>query len=128
MVVVEKQEKELESIPQEEVLPNYSKPENGSSILSSLTIYKSDLENYEPYILLNGSTINEKEENTENETSTKKDNIDFSQLETENKDSYDFQLGKILEEYYYNIDTSIDFEQDYIDISSNINIILKYQK
>lgn len=128
MVVVEKQEKELESIPQEEVLPNYSKSENGSSILSSLTIYKSDLENYEPYILLNGSTINEKEENTENETSTKKDNIDFSQLETENKDSYDFQLGKILEEYYYNIDTSIDFEQDYIDISSNINIILKYQK
>lgn len=100
----------------------YSKPKQGSSLIPFLKIFKVDFENYEPYIPMSGETDeeNKKEEEEKKEEETEEEDEDSSNEEEEKP--FDWQLGEILEEYYYGKFTSIDYEFDYEGISSSLNI------
>jgi len=100
----------------------YSKPKQGSSLIPFLKIFKVDFENYEPYIPMSGGTDEEeKEEEEKKEEETEEEEDEESSNEEEEK-PFDWQLGEILEEYYYGKFTSIDYEFDYEGISSSLNI------
>lgn len=101
----------------------YSKPEQGSSVIPFLKIFKVDFENYEPYSPVSGGSdesLKDKLEEAKEETTEEEED---TVLEEEEK-PFDWQLGEILDEYYYGNFTSIDYELDYEDISSSINISL----
>lgn len=99
----------------------YSKPKQGSSLIPFLKIFKVDFENYEPYIPMSGGTDEEeKEEEEKKEEETEEEDEESSNEEEEKP--FDWQLGEILEEYYYGNFTSIDYEFDYEGISSSLNI------
>ena len=100
----------------------YSKPKQGSSLIPFLKIFKVDFENYEPYIPMSGETDeeNKKEEEEKKEEETEEEDEESSNEEEEKP--FDWQLGEILEEYYYGKFTSIDYEFDYEGISSSLNI------
>lgn len=130
MTEEEKQEIE-EEIPDDTPDSNFSKIENGSYNLPVIEIYKNDFENYEPYVPKSGETEKEdeeekeEEEKEEEEEETEEEDTDDSE-ETEEKD-FDWQLGEILETYYYNKFSSIDYEQDYTEISSSASINIPMQ-
>lgn len=103
----------------------YSKPEQGSAIIPFLKIFKTDFENYEPYSPVNGGSD---EANVKDILEKAKEGIteeeeEETSMEEEEK-PFDWQLGEILEEYYYGNFTNIDYEFDYEDISSSINITI----
>ena len=101
----------------------YSKPEQGSSLIPFLKIFKVDFENYEPYVPMSGDTD---EEDEKDKLKEKKEELEEEEEEeetlTEEEKPFDYQLGEILEEYYYGTFTSVDYEFDYEGISSSINI------
>ena len=101
----------------------YSKPEQGSFIIPFLKIFKVDFENYEPYIPMGGEE-DKKEEDKEKEKKEeeKKEEDEEETLEEEEEKPFDYQLGEILEEYYYGTFTNVDYEFDYEDISSSLTI------
>lgn len=124
MTEEEKQEIE-EEIPDDTPDSNFSKIENGSYNLPVIEIYKNDFENYEPYVPKSGETEEkekdkEEEEKKEEEEETEEEEEEDTD-ETEEK-PFDWQLGEILETYYYNKFSSIDYEQDYTEISSSASI------
>ncbi len=129
MTEEEKQEIE-EEIPDDTPDSNFSKIDNGSYNLPVIEIYKNDFENYEPYVPKSGETEEkekdkeeeEKKEEEEEETEEEEESTD----ETEEK-PFDWQLGEILETYYYNKFSSIDYEQDYTEISSSASINIPMQ-
>ena len=129
MTEEEKQEIE-EEIPDDTPDSNFSKIDNGSYNLPVIEIYKNDFENYEPYVPNSGETEEkekdkeeeEKKEEEEEETEEEEESTD----ETEEK-QFDWQLGEILETYYYNKFSSIDYEQDYTEISSSASINIPMQ-
>lgn len=129
MAEEEKQEIE-EEIPDDTPDSNFSKIDNGSYNLPVIEIYKNDFENYEPYVPKSGETEEkekdkeeeEKKEEEEEETEEEEESTD----ETEEK-PFDWQLGEILETYYYNKFNSIDYEQDYTEISSSASINIPMQ-
>jgi hypothetical protein len=125
----EKQEIE-EEIPDDTPDSNFSKVDNGMFYLPVLEVYKNDFENYEPYVPKSGEAEKEEEddkeeeEKQEDEEETEED--EKSTDETEEK-PFDWQLGEILETYYYNGFSSIDYEQDYAEISSSASINIPTQ-
>lgn len=127
---VEKKKEEEEEIPDDTPDNNFSKVENGSFYLPVLEVYKTDYENYEPYVPNSGET-EEEDETSEKDTdettdeTTEEEETDDSE-EIEEKD-FDWQLGEILETYYYNKFSSIDYEQDYTEISSSASINIPMQ-
>lgn len=129
MTEEEKQEIE-EEIPDDTPDSNFSKIENGSYNLPVIEIYKNDFENYEPYVPKSGETEEkekdkEEEEKKEEEEETEEEEEEDTD-ETEEK-PFDWQLGEILETYYYNKFSSIDYEQDYTEISSSASINMPMQ-
>ena len=125
MTEEEKQEIE-EEIPDDTPDSNFSKIDNGSYNLPVIEIYKNDFENYEPYVPNSGET--EEKEDEEKEEEEKKEEEEETEEKEEDTDEtkekpFDWQLGEILETYYYNKFSSIDYEQDYTEISSSASII-----
>lgn len=106
----------------------YSKPTQGSSSIPFLKIFKVDFENYEPYIPMGGDS-SEKDEDKEKKEEKKEETEEEEETEetSEEEKPFDYQLGEILEEYYYGTFTNIDYEFDYEDISSSINISIPNQ-
>ena len=101
----------------------YSKPEQGSSIIPFLKIFKTDFENYVPYTPVTGGSDEEKpEEEEEKKEETEETTEEEESTEVDEEKPYDYQLGEILEEYYYGKFGNVDYEFDYADISSSINI------
>ena len=122
--MTEEEQKEIEEeIPDDTPDSNFSKIDNGSYNLPVIEIYKNDFENYEPYVPKSGET-EEKEKDKEEEEKKEEEEEDTD--ETEEK-PFDWQLGEILETYYYNKFSSIDYEQDYTEISSSASINLPIQ-
>ena len=103
----------------------FSKPQQGSSPIPFLKIFKVDFENYEPYVPNAGDDTKEKEkeEKEKKEEETEKEEEE-EETETEEEKPFDYQLGEILEEYYYGTFSNIDYEFDYEDISSSLNITI----
>ena len=104
----------------------FSKPEQGSSPIPFLKIFKVDFENYEPYVPNGGGDTKEEEEKEEKKEEETEEEEEETAEEEEEK-PFDYQLGEILEEYYYGTFTNIDYEFDYEDISSSINITIPTQ-
>ena len=107
----------------------YSKPDLDSMVLPLLEIFKNDFEHYEPYVPLSEgdeegyAKKSEEEEETEEELEeTEEDEEEETDEEVEDDKGYDYQLGDILEIYYYNNLTNMDYEYDYTDISSSCTI------
>ena len=130
--MTDEEKKEIEEeIPDDTPDSNFSKIENGSFYLPVLEVYKIDFENYEPYVPKSGETEEkekdkeEEEKKEEEEEETEEEENDDSE-EVEEKD-FDWQLGEILETYYYNKFASIDYEQDYTEISSSASINIPIQ-
>ena len=119
-----------EEIPDDTPDSNFSKVDNGMFYLPVLEVYKNDFENYEPYAPKSGETKKEKEDDKEEEKKQEdeeeKEEDEESTDETEEK-PFDWQLGEILETYYYNGFSSIDYEQDYAEISSSASIDIPTQ-
>ena len=94
----------------------YSKPITDSLIIYLLKIFKVDFENYEPYKPITGGTEENTEEKKEDDEKEEKDNTDEDTEESTDDDEekpFDWQLGEILEEYFYGVLTGFDFESDY---------------
>ncbi len=109
---------------------NFSKIDNGSYNLPVIEVYKNDYENYEPYIPKSGETEKEEDEEEEKEEEeTEEEETEEEEEDTDETDEkpFDWQLGEILETYYYNRFTSIDYEQDYAEISSSASINIPMQ-
>ena len=98
----------------------YTKPEQGSSQIPFLKIFKIDVDNYIPYVPNSGET-EETEEKKEEEENTE-ETEETTEETTEEEKPFDYQLGEILEEYYYGTFTNIDHEFDYQDITSSLTI------
>lgn len=127
--MTEKEKQEIEEeIPDDTPDSNFSKIDNGSYNLPVIEIYKNDFENYEPYVPKSGETEEKEKDKEEEDTdettdeTTEEEDTD----ETEEK-PFDWQLGEILETYYYNKFSSIDYEQDYTEISSSASINIPQQ-
>jgi len=106
----------------------YSKPKQGSSLIPFLKIFKVDFENYEPYTPMSGADEETKEEEEKEEEPTAEEEETITEEETvEEEKPFDYQLGEILDEYYYGRFTNIDYEYDYEGISSTLNITLPEQ-
>ena len=106
----------------------YSKPKQGSSLIPFLKIFKVDFENYEPYTPMSGADEETKEEEEkEEETTTEEEETITGEETVEEEKPFDYQLGEILDEYYYGKFTNIDYEYDYEGISSTLNITLPEQ-
>lgn len=104
----------------------YSKPKQGSSLIPFLKIFKVDFENYEPYTPMSGGTDEEEKEEEEKKEENKEEEEEETASEEEEK-PFDYQLGEILEEYYYGNFTGIDYEFDYEGISSSLTINIPLQ-
>ena len=102
----------------------FSKPKQGSSIIPFLKIFKTDFENYEPYVPASGGSDEEKPKNEEEEKEETEETTEEETSDVEEEKPYDYQLGEILEEYYYGTFTNVDYEFDYADISSSLNITI----
>lgn len=101
----------------------FSKPTQGSSSIPFLKIFKVDFENYEPYVPNCGGDTKEEEEKSEKKEEEETEEEEEEETEEEEEEKpFDYQLGEILEEYYYGTFTNIDYEFDYEDISSSLNI------
>ena len=108
----------------------YSKPITDSLIIYLLKIFKVDFENYEPYKPITGGTEENTEEKKEDDEKEEKDNTDKEDTEESTDEDeekpFDWQLGEILEEYFYGVLTGLDFESDYTDISSSVSISMPF--
>lgn len=92
----------------------YTRPENGSESLTLLEVYKTDEENFIPYIPLTGATEPEESNDSEETTSTEEEEI----VEEESS-GFSLHQGEIIETYYYGNLKELSFESDYQDISIN---------
>lgn len=121
-------EEKKEEIKKDTPTSNFTKPEQSSYYLPVLEIYKTDFENYEPYVPKSGETDEEDKEKKEEkkEDEEEKEEEEESTDET-NEKPFDWQLGEIIERYYYGVFASIDFEFDYADISSSLTIDIPLQ-
>lgn len=124
------EEEKKEEIKKDTPTSNFTKPEQGSYYLPVLKIFKTDFENYEPYVPKSGETDEEdkdkEKEEEKKEDEEEKEEEEESTDETEEK-PFDWQLGEILETYFYGTFSSIDFEFDYTDISSSSTIDIPSQ-
>lgn len=103
----------------------YSKPIQGSALITFLKIFKTDFENYEPYTPISGGSDEDSKEDMKKKYEELKEGEEEEEEDTsteEEEKPFDWQLGEILEEYYYGDFTSVDFEFDYEDISSSLTI------
>ena len=97
---------------------NSAKPAQYSISRQLYEVYKTDEENFEPYIPKTSDTDETEEETTEEET-TEEDTTEEDDEEEEEDDDDGFTLhqGEILETYYYDYFNELGFENDYEDIS-----------
>lgn len=89
-------------------------------------VYKTDEENFEPYVPNGGETeetTTEEEDTSEEEEETTEEEEEEDEEETE---GFKLHQGEILEIQYYNNLNSMEFSMDYEDISSSGNITLPY--
>ena len=100
----------------------YSKPKQWSRSIPFLKIFKTDMENYVPYSPVTGGSDEEKPKEEEEKKEETEETSDEESVDVEEEKPYDYQLGEILEEYYYETFTNIDYEFDYAEISSSTNI------
>lgn len=91
---------------------NYSIPRN------LLEVYKTDEENFEPYVPLSGEESEEEE--SEEEEVEEEEETD----EEINEEGFSLHQGEILETYYYNNLLETDNEHDYEDINNNGSLTL----
>ena len=104
----------------------YSKPIQGSDLIPFLKIFKTDFENYEPYTPISGGSDEDSKEDMKKKYEELKEGEEEEEEDTstdeEEEKPFDWQLGEILEEYYYGEFAGVDFEFDYEDISSSLTI------
>ena len=105
----------------------FSKPEQSSILIPFLKIFKTDFEHYEPYTPMSGEVDEEDLKKKKDEEEKKKEEEEEEEEVTEEEEKpFDYQLGEILEEYYYGKFTGADYEYDYVDISSSLSISLPF--
>ena len=109
------------SLKNTESLPVHSSPEQFSISRTLLEVYKTDEENWEPYVP-NGGEVEEEEE--EEETTEEETTEEEEEEEEEDEDTKGFKLhqGEILETYYYGRFTELSSEHDYTDMNNNGSI------
>ena len=82
-----------------------------------LELYKTDEENWEPYIPLNGS-----DEKTDNDTKETLENTSNDDEDDNFTKVFSLHQGKIIETYYYAEFTHVEWELDYEDINASASI------
>lgn len=91
-----------------------------------LEVYKTDEENFVPYTPLSGDSEEEETSTTDEETTE-----DTTTAEDEDEDAltdgFSLHQGEILETYYYNKFTNVDYDSDYEDISDSGSISIPEQ-
>lgn len=80
-------------------------------------MYKTDEENWEQYIPLNGS-----DEKTDNETKETLENTSNNDEDDNFTKGFSLHQGKIIETYYYGEFTHVEWELDYEDINASASI------
>ena len=104
-------------------LPIYSNEPQYSISRTLLEVYKTDEENWEPYVP-NGGESEEEEETTEEETSEEETEEEEEEEEEEDSEGFKLHQGEILETYYYGRFLELGTEHDYEDISNSGSIKL----
>lgn len=90
-----------------------------------LEVYKTDEENFVPYTPLSGD---EEEETEETEETTEEEEEDTTEEEEDTlTDGFSLHQGEILETYYYNHFTNVDYDSDYEDISESGSLSIPEQ-
>ena len=101
-------------------IPIHIKPEQYSISRTLLEVYKTDEENWEPYVPNSGETEEKKEEEEEEEETEEEEE---EEEETDNE-GFTLHQGEILETYYYGRFTELNTEHDYSDMNNNGSIKL----
>ena len=99
-------------------IPIHIKPEQYSISRTLLEVYKTDEENWEPYVPNSGETEEKEEETEETEEEEEEE-----EEETDNE-GFTLHQGEILETYYYGRFTELNTEHDYSDMNNNGSIKL----
>lgn len=90
-----------------------------------LEVYKTDEENFVPYTPLSGD---EEEETEETEETTEEEEEDTTEEEEDTlTEGFSLHQGEILETYYYNHFTNVDYDSDYEDISESGSLSIPEQ-
>lgn len=87
----------------------YSKPKQGSTVRAGLEVYRTDEDNFKPYV--SSGVVQDTKTNSENDSE---------------KTGFTYHQGDILDTYYYGNLESVSHEYDYSDMSDNAS--LKMQK
>ena len=114
------------SLKNTESLPVYSTEPQLSISRSILEVYKTDEENWEPYVPNSGSGEEEEDDSDSKETEEETEEEEEEEEEEEDEETEGFKLhqGEILETYYYGDFLELSTEHDYEDISNTGSIKL----
>lgn len=111
--------------PADKLVQEQSKLVEDYSIKKTLLeVYKTDEENFVPYTPLSGDSDEEEEttEETEEEESTEEEDEEDSLTK-----GFSLHQGEILETYYYNQFTNVDYDSDYEDINDSGSLSIPEQ-
>ena len=90
-----------------------------------LEVYKTDEENFEPYI---PNTGNQDSEDKSKESEDKKNEEEETEEVEENEDGFSLHQGKIQEIYYYRNLHTLSWDHDYEDMSNNGSCEIPYHE
>lgn len=94
-----------------------AKPKQYSISRQLYEVYKTDEENFEPYVPNSGETENTETDEEENTTQDEEEEDTTEDEEDEDDEGFTLHQGEILETYYYDYFDELGFENDYEDIS-----------
>lgn len=97
-------------------------PEQYSISRSLLEVYRTDEENFEPYVPRSSYDDKKEEERKKEEDKEEADEEEEEEETEETEDGFTLHQGEILDTYYYGDFTSINYESDYEDINDTGSI------
>ena len=106
----------------------YTGPEQYSIVRAGLEVYRTDEENFKPYVYTGTDDKDKKDEKEEDEDKEKKEEEEDEkeeEEESEDKKGFKFHQGKILDTYYYGNLQSTEHEYDYKDMSDSASFKVK---
>lgn len=98
------------------------RPQDMSGTIACLEVYKTDEENFTPYVSSNNLKSITKEKEEEKNTPTNLDTI------LSNNETFTLHQGKVLETYTYNNLFSIEWSKDYDGVSGEARVTIPFHK
>lgn len=98
------------------------RPQDMSSVISCLEVYKTDEEHFKPYISSNNLKSNDNENDKKQSENTNLDTI------LNNNQTFTLHQGKIIETYTYTNLISIEWSKDYEGTSGEARVSLPFHK